>query len=97
MDYSAALLYLSSGLGKVLRYNAGKLVHEVAFGGYKRATKYLSPKVTIKATRQGKVDRRNHQMTILVTFGRPNWREQKFIKMAKKAKEPFPIKKIQLK
>jgi hypothetical protein len=84
-------------LGKLLDYNAGKLVHEIACNGYKRATKYLSPTLTIKATRQGKLDKRGRQMTVLVTFGRPNYREREFIKQAKKAGEPFPIKKVQLK
>ena len=63
----------------------------------KRATKYLLPNYTVKATVQGNPDGRCRQRTILVTYGRPNYLEEKFIKLAKKAGEPFPIKKVQMK
>jgi len=67
--------------------------------GYKQATKYVSDKQTIKATRRGKLRplRLSGQVEILVTIGRPNYAERRFIKDCKKAGEPFPIKRIQLK
>jgi hypothetical protein len=66
-------------------------------GGAKRAVKYLDPKLVVKATFQGKRDARSRAETVLLTVGTPNYVERKFIGDAKKAGEPFPIKKIQLK
>ncbi len=68
-------------------------------GAYK-ATKYLGEKLTVKATRKrfkGKIDKRSRIAEILFTVGAPNYEERKFIKQAKKAGEPFPVKKIQVK
>ena len=48
--------------------------------GARRATKYLSPKHTVKVTRQRKPDRRYRQETFLVTIGGPNYLERLFIK-----------------
>jgi hypothetical protein len=71
-------------------------VNQVLLGA-KKATKYLSPKEVVKATYRGKRDKRSRSHTILVTLGSPNYEEREFITKAKKAGEPFPIKKIQLK
>ena len=66
-----------------------------------KATLYVSPNETIVATHtlyQGKLPRKNSRgITISVTFGKPNYASQQFIKLAKIAKVSFPIKKIQLK
>lgn len=75
----------------------GQLVDFVLNGEYRKATKYLSPTLVIKATLRGKRDRRNSADTVLVTVGSPNYLERQFIKNCKKAGEPFPVKKIQLK
>lgn len=75
----------------------GELVTLIDLGGYKKATKFWSPRFVVKATRQGERDLRAKQVTVLITLGRPNYVEREFIKKATKAKEPFPIKKIQLK
>jgi hypothetical protein len=66
-------------------------------GGAKKVTKFFSPHEVVKATLQGRRDKRTHQQTILFTFGRPNYEERRFIKLAQRAREPFPIKKYQLK
>ena len=63
----------------------------------KKATKFITPQFTVKATRQHKYDGRAAQQTFLVTIGKPNYAERSFIKLAKMAGESFPIKKIQLK
>jgi hypothetical protein len=63
----------------------------------RRATIFVSPKLTAKATRQRKYDRRAKAETFLVTVGVPNYLERAFIKLLKKAKEPFPVKKVQIK
>jgi len=67
-----------------------KVFKILAESGAYRATGYLSPKLTIKATFVNKE-------SVLITVGRPNYAERKFIKLAKKAGEKFPIRKIQLK
>lgn len=67
-------------------------------GGAVRATKYESEKQVVTATRRlygGKVNKRGN-IEILLKIGRPNYAERKFITMAKKAGEPFPIKKVQV-
>lgn len=68
--------------------------------GSKQAIKYLSESMVVKATRKsfdGKPQRKDaRNETLLVTFGKPNYREREFIKTAKKAGEPFPIKRCQL-
>lgn len=61
----------------------------------KKATLYLSPKQTIKITRQ-RHDRRASRHTYLLTVGAPNYAERIFIKSCIKAGERFPVKKIQL-
>lgn len=57
------------------------------------AIRYLNLDTTVKATRH-KTSRR--QSIVVVTLGRPNYRERQFIKATKKAKEPFPIKRTQI-
>ncbi len=67
-------------------------------GAYK-ATKYLSPTLTIKATRKRYKGKflKGHAIEIVFSVGKPNYEEREFIKKCKKAGEPFPVKKIQLK
>ena len=63
-----------------------------------KATKYISPNHIVRAvrTRYGnKFQQGNIEITI--TIGKPNYIEREFIKQCEKAREPFPIKKIQLK
>ncbi len=71
----------------------------ILVGDAYKATKYLSDKFTVKATRQrfgGKIPKIEKLIEIMFTLGRPNYEEREFIKQCKKAGEPFPIKKIQL-
>lgn len=63
----------------------------------KSASKYVSPTHVVKATRQRKYDRRDKAETFLVTIGTPNFLGRRFIKAVKKAGEPFPVKKVQIK
>lgn len=76
---------------------AGAVVDAVLCKTLKTARLYLSDKYVVKATRRGKWDKRDRSVHVLVTVGAPNYLERKFIKACKKAKEPFPVKKIQLK
>lgn len=68
--------------------------------GAVKATKYVSPKSTVKAKLKefkngaGSLARTQE---ILLTFGAPNYEEREAIKKFKKAGEPFPVKRVQLK
>jgi hypothetical protein len=64
------------------------------------AVKYLSEKEIVRARRtcyQGRLPRKGSNLEFTVTHGKPNYEERQFIKKLKKAGEPFPVKKIQLK
>jgi len=64
----------------------------------KKATKYLSDKFIVGASRKtfdGKIKKGNAE--IIIVMGKPNYQQREFIKQCKKAGEPFPVKKIQLK
>lgn len=64
-----------------------------------RATKYLAHNQVVRATKRtfkfAKEPREN--VEVLLTLGRPNYVEREFVKACKKAGEPFPVKKVQLK
>ena len=67
-----------------------------------RATKYISPKEIVRATRRSwrihnRKTHKNKPIEIVLHIGRPNYLEREFIALCQKAKEPFPIKRIQLK
>ena len=74
----------------------GRVVFLLWEGRARQAVKYLSPAFVIKATRRNPLDRRAKTMEVVVTIGRPGYREREFIKQCQRAKEPFPVKKIQL-
>jgi hypothetical protein len=81
---------------KVSRKLFGQLAEMILEGGAKKVTKYISPKLTVKATFQGKRDKRDRQVTLLFTVGRPNYCEREFIKRCQRINEPFPVKKVQI-
>jgi len=60
------------------------------------ATVFVAPTLVVKATRQHKFDGRDRQETYIVTYGRPNYAERHFVSLCKKAGEPLPVKKVQL-
>ena len=74
----------------------GDLAEWILDNGAKRATKYLSEKLTITATYQGKYHARDRRRTILFTIGVPNYDARRFIKKCKAAGEPFPVKRVQI-
>jgi len=65
--------------------------------GAKKATQYISPTEVAKATRRGKARKSDRTVEMVFTIGKPNYEEREFIKKCKKAGEPFPVKKIQVK
>lgn len=75
-----------------------KLIEALVASNAVKATKFISEKEIVRVTRtryKGKFDR--YKLELTVTRGKPNYREREFIKICKKAGEPFPVKKIQLK
>lgn len=63
----------------------------------KKATKYISPSLVVSATYVGEPNKRDVRHHVNVHIGSPNYAERQFIKDAKKAGEPFPVKNVQLK
>jgi predicted nucleotidyltransferase len=67
-------------------------------GDIYHAEKYLDDKLVVRGTRRrfkGKLIKGN--IEIILVIGKPNYKEREFIKLCKKAKEPFPIKGVQIK
>lgn len=62
----------------------------------RRVTFYGSPAFTIKITRMAKPDKREKAEHFILSMGRPNYAEKKFIKDCQKAGEPFPVRRVQL-
>ncbi len=61
-----------------------------------KATKYISPKEIIRATRKlwGKKIVKGQNIEITLTIGKPNYAEREMIKLCQKAGETFPIKMV---
>lgn len=75
-----------------------KAVHALLAPRVHTATVYLTDRLTVRATRVlfgGKI-RTGSRVDIALTIGRPNYKARAFIKKAKAAVEPFPVKKVQL-
>lgn len=79
--------------------NFNWLIGKLLSGEVITATEYLTPKLVARATRRrfGKKILKNEDIEIVLKIGKPNVAERKFVKLCLKAKEPFPIKKIQIK
>jgi hypothetical protein len=65
------------------------------------AAKFLSEKMVVRGTRPrlqgGKLPAKGSNLHISLVIGRPNFAQRLFIKACKKAGEPFPVKRVQLK
>jgi hypothetical protein len=78
--------------------NYSHIIEAVSRPKVRRATYYHSPTFIVNATRKtygGKIMRGNIEISL--TIGKPNYAQRDFISKCKKANEPFPVKKIQLK
>lgn len=67
--------------------------------GARTATVYLAPDLVVRATRRLYRRRRFSKAAFeaVVTIGRPNYLERRFIAKAKKAGASFPVRKVQVK
>jgi len=75
---------------------AGTVIEALLSSNARRATKFLTDRLTVKASRMHKPHKRNRYNTCVVTIGVPNYAEREFIRRCKQASEPFPVRKIQL-
>lgn|GEM_PF-1287140 len=85
-DYEYAMKKLGEAIGDI-----------VTGTNIRRATAYISPKLTMKATAQRRQDLRSKSATVLVTVGAPNFTERRFIRVCQKAGMVFPLNQIQWK
>ena len=81
---------------KIPRNAFAKVIEGLLETGARSATVYLSPSLRVTATCLHKPDRRNRHTTIAVTYGQLNWAGREFVRLCKKAKVPFPVRKVQL-
>lgn len=63
----------------------------------RKVTYYSSPSFVVKASKRHKTSFRDTRREVIITYGAPNYEERLFIKACRRAKEPFPVKKPQLK
>ena len=62
----------------------------------RKATKFVSPTLTVSAAHRFKPTKRCSRNEILFTVGRPNYDSSRRIRTLKRAGEPFPVKKLRL-
>lgn len=82
------------------RAHVAAVVEALLTAGAARATKFVSDAETVTAKRvmyRGKIDKRSKRTSVVLSFGRPNYAEREFIRRCRKAGEPFPLKRVQLK
>lgn len=80
---------------KIPRNQIARVV-EACMLGFRKAYVVLDPNTVVTAARRFRSDARHRSTTLILTLGKPNYEVRKFIKLCKKAKEPFPVRKIQL-
>lgn len=69
--------------------------------GAKKAVKYVAPDLIVRATSRcwyGKKAPRKNARTheIVLTIGKPNYAERRYIKLLQLVGEPFPVSKINM-
>lgn len=82
---------------KLTRSSIAKVSNCLLETGAKKATLFLAKDFVVKAT-MGLRPRKNcRSHSFLITFGKPNYAERLFVAACIKAKEPIPVRKVQLK
>jgi hypothetical protein len=82
---------------KLTRLAIAKVSNCLLESGAKKATLYLANDFVVKATMGLKRRKNERSHSFLITFGRPNYAERKFLAACIKAHEPIPVRKVQLK
>lgn len=81
---------------QTIAHAAAEVINEIVLRGVRTGTKYLSPTLTVKGTVRKSTRYSRTQQEIVVTYGKPNYREREFIKVAMQVGEPFPVQKVQV-
>lgn len=63
----------------------------------KKATVYLDEKLVVSVCRRHKPKSRDRMADFVLKIGAPNFEQREFIKRCKRAGEPLPVRKVQLK
>ena len=71
------------------------VVEHLIKNGIRSVTLYVDPKFVVRATWRRKPSNRHTREEMVLTYGEPNYLEAAFVKLLKKADEPFPVRKIQ--
>ncbi len=83
------------GNEKAIERAAPRLVR-LCLMGYRKATKLLTPGLKVTACRRHKARKNSTSVELLLTIGKPNFAERKFIRDCQKAGEKFPIRKVRV-
>lgn len=81
-----------------MEINYNKVIEPIINNKIIKATYYINPKFIVRATRKlfdKKIVKGNIEISL--TVGKPNYVERNFIRQCEKVKEPFPVKRVQLK
>lgn len=81
---------------KVTRKAIAQCVETLLECGCRTATVYFDEDTIVRATSRFK-PRRGQNTDIILTIGRPNFVERRFIRLCKKDGEPLPVRKVQVK
>lgn len=83
---------------KITRKSIAQTVESVLeTGEVRQATTFLDENTVVTASRRHRPEKRSNHTELVLTMGKPNYRQREFIKACKKSGEPFPVKKTQLK
>lgn len=63
----------------------------------RKATVYVDEKTVVSVCRRFRFSRRNTRDDFVLKIGAPNYEERDFIRRCKRAGEPLPVRKVQLK
>lgn len=74
-----------------------RVISVLMAGDARRATLFISPREVVSACRRHRRNRRDRSEDFVLKVGAPNYAERAFIVSCRKAGEPFPLKKVQVK
>ena len=74
----------------------GDIIGDLLFSNAYRGTKYMNETEVINVRRYRSTNNRKQPTEFIVTIGKPNDRERKFIQRCKKERQRFPVPIVQL-
>lgn len=74
-----------------------KAIETLRSTGCRRASVYIDANTVVAISARHAPDKRNRLNDYVLKIGVPNFVERRFIRMCKKAGEPLPVKKVQIK